>query len=117
MEVSGKWFQKKIGCAVPVCIGSKIIIFQKIISVAIRIAIVVRIGLVEITSVRNGRKIMKILRPGKQISESKRFTCKKCGCFFEADKGEYSSMGQMAYIHDGIEFKAICPCCKNECYV
>lgn len=57
---------------------------------------------------------MKIIREGYVKSNTKRFHCKKCGCIWEAETGEYEVTSQMAQQHDGIKaYWMICPTCKN----
>lgn len=58
---------------------------------------------------------MKIIRPGlpkeeleRRLKETKRFECEKCGCIFEADKGEYTHTTQYNETH----YYCKCPNCK-----
>lgn len=57
---------------------------------------------------------MKIIKCGHIDKKTKKFTCKECGCVFEANKGEYRLADQMEYMHDGIEAVCICPHCKSK---
>lgn len=34
--------------------------------------------------------MIKIIKPGKIPDTTKRFECSRCGCIFEADKGDYA---------------------------
>ena len=60
---------------------------------------------------------MKILKRGEIPKYSKIFVCGNCGSEFEAEKGEYQSCGQLAYMHDGLEYECRCPVCKKMCYI
>lgn len=55
---------------------------------------------------------MKIIKKGreKDLKKTKRFTCRECGCVFEADKGEYQS-GQQ---YNETYFFCKCPFCGKE---
>lgn len=53
---------------------------------------------------------MKIIKDGKIPSTVKRFKCTRCGCVFEADKGEYKS----EIYFEGKIFYCKCPCCKED---
>lgn len=56
---------------------------------------------------------MKIIKPGN-ICHTKRFTCERCGCIWEAEKGEYEPTPQLAVMHDGLNsYWMKCPTCKN----
>jgi len=57
---------------------------------------------------------MKIIREGnvKRLLKTKRFTCKECGCVFEANKGEYESGVQ----YNEEYFYCQCPTCKRTAY-
>ena len=59
---------------------------------------------------------MKIIKYVKINKETKQFTCKKCGCVFEADKGEYRFADQVEALHDGIEAVCVCPHCAATVY-
>ena len=59
---------------------------------------------------------MKIIKDGNIDRETKRFTCKKCGCVFEADKDEYRLVTSTAHQYDGIEAVCDCPCCDANVY-
>jgi hypothetical protein len=59
---------------------------------------------------------MKLIKQGLPKEEveriakaTKRFTCKRCGCIFEADKDEYS-IRQCGY--NETEYYCICPNCE-----
>ena len=54
---------------------------------------------------------MKILKKGNltKIKQSFQFTCKKCGCVFIADKGEYQHFLQP----QGEWVECRCPYCNN----
>lgn len=57
---------------------------------------------------------MTIIKEGdlnrlKPVSCLKRFECDKCGCVFEADKGEYDPYMENC----SICFYSKCPCCGN----
>ena len=59
---------------------------------------------------------MKIIKQGLPKEEveriakaTKQFTCKRCGCIFEADKDEYS-IRQCGY--NETEYYCICPNCE-----
>ena len=60
---------------------------------------------------------MKIIKRGELPFGTKQFSCNYCGTAFEASKGEYRSCGQLAYIHDGIEFECKCPVCGKMVYI
>lgn len=56
---------------------------------------------------------MKIIKEGK-IDTTRRFHCERCGCVWEAEKGEYESTPQMAQQHDGLKaYWMKCPTCGN----
>ena len=59
---------------------------------------------------------MKIIKVGHIDKKTKRFTCKECGCVFEANKDEYRFADQMEALHDGIEAVCDCPHCKSKVY-
>lgn len=50
---------------------------------------------------------MKIIQHGQPKRTIKRFKCWKCGCVFEADKGEYKSGSQ----YNEIYYWCGCPDC------
>ena len=55
---------------------------------------------------------MIIIKEGNRPAIIKRFTCKNCGCIWEAEKGEYNVTSQYGIIHDGLKaFNMNCPCC------
>jgi rubredoxin len=60
---------------------------------------------------------VKILKQGEVPTDTKKFTCKKCGTVFEAEKGEYVIADQWAYMHDGITAFCDCPVCGKVCDV
>lgn len=56
---------------------------------------------------------MKIIKEGN-INATKRFECKRCGCIWEADKGEYEYTPLMAIQHDNLKpYWMKCPICKS----
>lgn len=57
--------------------------------------------------------MIKILKPGKIPDTTKRFECRRCGCIFEADKGDYADRD--IWTHP--EYFAGCPSCGTLCYV
>lgn len=62
--------------------------------------------------------MMKIIKRGKIPEEGKKqFECKNCGTIFLAEIGEYHSLSQMAYVHDGIQYECICPVCHKKAYI
>ena len=60
---------------------------------------------------------MKILKQGLPKEEvekvTKQFTCKRCGCIFEADKDEYR-IRQCDY--NETEYYCICPNCGDNAF-
>lgn len=52
---------------------------------------------------------MKILKPGKPKSKTKRFTCEHCKCKFEANEGEYKVK---LYPKNETLVEVTCPYCK-----
>ena len=58
---------------------------------------------------------MKIIKTGKppKRGNPKVFSCKKCGCIFEASKDEYSSGTQ----YNETYYYCKCPCCKDYAHV
>lgn len=58
---------------------------------------------------------MKIIQPGKCPDTTLRFTCKWCGCVFEADDHEYHTA--LGLSTKGFVNKAYisCPTCSCEC--
>lgn len=54
---------------------------------------------------------MRILKQGFQNRKVKKFSCKNCGCEFEADNTEYQTAGQIAYQYDGTTATCKCPGC------
>lgn len=59
---------------------------------------------------------MKIIKPGNinLLRETKLFRCKKCGCVFEADKGEYEYLSSPQY--NDVYYLYPCPTCGNTVY-
>jgi len=59
---------------------------------------------------------MEIIKMGRlnNPEEIKQFECRHCGTIFKANKFEYNTAGQFAYLHDGIQYKCTCPVCKRE---
>lgn len=62
---------------------------------------------------------MKIIKQGKTeeelkaiLKETRRFECGKCGCIFEADKGEYTHTTQYNETH----YYCKCPNCKKNAH-
>ena len=60
---------------------------------------------------------MKIISRGEIPVPVRRFECDYCGTIFEAEKGEFHSCGQYAYIHDGLEWECKCPVCGKMVYI
>jgi len=56
-------------------------------------------------------KIIKIGDPSR-LKQIKRFTCKQCGCIFEAGKEEYNSGMQ----YNEIYYMCRCPTCGRTAY-
>lgn len=56
---------------------------------------------------------MKIIKQGIKPDESRKFTCRFCGCIFIAEKNEYSVV-PMGYCVIG--YKCDCPNCGASCY-
>lgn len=46
-------------------------------------------------------------RAKQSVLQTRRFKCDRCGCVFEADKGEYKSVSQ----YNDINYFCKCPCC------
>lgn len=61
---------------------------------------------------------MKILREGTIPLKLITFTCRNCGCIFEADKTEYTGItNHMEELEsNGSGYKCICPTCSNVVY-
>lgn len=57
---------------------------------------------------------MKIIKEGniERIKETKMFECKRCGCVFKADKGEY----KVGSHYNDIYFLCTCPTCGSSTY-
>ncbi|MCM1168169.1 MAG: hypothetical protein NC401_19465 [Ruminococcus sp.] len=49
-------------------------------------------------------------RAKQLVSKTRRFKCGRCGCVFEADKGEYQP-GQQ---YNDVYFFCKCPCCGEQ---
>ena len=61
---------------------------------------------------RKGRRIsmaIKIIKPGKKPETVKRFTCRHCGCVFEADEGDYELV--FNFCNGNYVLKVDCPDC------
>lgn len=58
--------------------------------------------------------IMIIIKQGDPdaIKEYKRFECKKCGCIWEAERGEYKSGNQ----YNETYYYSTCPTCSVVAY-
>lgn len=56
---------------------------------------------------------MKIIQDGNldKLKEIVRFTCKRCGCVFEAEKNEYKTSTQ----YNETYYICKCPFCHNQC--
>lgn len=54
--------------------------------------------------------MIKIIKDGslKKLNKTKRFTCSKCGCIFEADDSSYTIN---SWRNEKIYITAICPFC------
>ena len=60
---------------------------------------------------------MNILVEGKVKEEPIiRFSCKECGCVFEAEYGEYRGPTYAEAMHDDISAVCECPFCHNNVY-
>ena len=55
---------------------------------------------------------MKIIKDGVIPDETKRFVCSKCGCVFDASKGEYRENFYCGQILEGFSCK--CPTCGED---
>lgn len=60
---------------------------------------------------------MKIIKRGEIPTYTRRFTCETCGTIFEADQGEYTSCGELAYLHDGLLYQSTCPVCGKTAFI
>ncbi len=62
---------------------------------------------------------MKIIKAGDKnlLKQIIRFTCPKCLCVFEAEKGEWEYAPQMQQQRGEGTYRVVCPCCKNIVYV
>lgn len=60
---------------------------------------------------------MKILKQGdlERLKKSLQFTCKLCGCVFEANDNEYVLVGE-EWLNGNIEAVCNCPCCKENVF-
>lgn len=62
---------------------------------------------------------MKIIKEGnadcyhRNIYKPRRFTCRNCGCVFEATNREYKDRSSQI---GGPSFLCFCPFCNSECY-
>lgn len=57
---------------------------------------------------------MKIIKNGdlERLKETKTFECKRCGCVFKAEKGEYTTRSQ----YNEIYYLCKCPTCATTVY-
>lgn len=55
---------------------------------------------------------MIIYKIGKPVTENVKFTCKRCGCEFEADKTEYSK----EFYRNCLIYACECPNCGRLVY-
>lgn len=53
---------------------------------------------------------IKIIKPGKKPDAVKRFTCRHCGCVFEADEGDYELVFNLS--NGNYVLKVDCPNCR-----
>jgi len=62
---------------------------------------------------------LKILVDGntEHLNNPQEFSCKKCGCIFEATNKEYSYADYIAATRDGVYAKCNCPCCGETVYL
>ena len=58
---------------------------------------------------------MEIIKQGniEQVIESKMFECKRCGCVFKAERGEYESKQDC---HNEMYYLCECPTCGKTVY-
>lgn len=57
---------------------------------------------------------MEIIRQGNTYKTKKQFVCTRCGCIWNAEKGEYNVTSQLGVMHDGMKaYNMKCPCCGN----
>lgn len=61
---------------------------------------------------------MKILEKGnlEKIKNTRKFTCIKCGCLFEADESEYKYCDAFTQQHDGVAAECKCPMCGADAF-
>jgi len=48
-----------------------------------------------------------------RLNKVKRFSCRECGCVFDADKTEYTAESQ----YNETYYKCTCPTCGNTVYI
>lgn len=61
---------------------------------------------------------MEIIVRGEIPKEKEiRFSCKYCGTIFQAKRGEYQSVPQMAQVIDGIQYECKCPVCQHYVFI
>lgn len=58
---------------------------------------------------------MRIIKHGdlERKAERKRFTCRDCGCVFDAESGEY----KIGTHYNETYFSCRCPCCNGFCSI
>ena len=56
---------------------------------------------------------MKIIKAGdiRRIDNTRKFTCKRCGCVFEADRSEYHTQSDF---RNGHFYVCMCPTCGRD---
>lgn len=59
---------------------------------------------------------MKVIRMGEKHLPIKRFTCRSCGCVFEAEEGEYKVASNIEWAKYGFNAKCECPYCGEMVY-
>lgn len=55
---------------------------------------------------------MRIVQEGNPVNKTRRFGCSRCGCIFDADKGEYE-ITYYPYLEP--MFTCKCPNCDSTC--
>lgn len=60
---------------------------------------------------------MRILKQGKLNNDPLVFTCKYCGCVFEADNGEYLQPCAWEQDARNVKAKCQCPTCTQMIYI
>ena len=50
----------------------------------------------------------------EQVIETKMFECKRCGCVFKAELGEYESKQDT---HNDVYYLCDCPTCRKKVYL